>query len=81
MSDQYTDLLITPLFADLLTKLTPFTEDRDSLEQVAAMLSPLQAKLTAACTSSHILGNFLSGKPVRKQSEVFHRSVLSTFIL
>ena len=77
----FEDLLIKYFFADLLTKLTPFTEDRDSLEQVAAMLSPLQGKLTAACTSSQILGNFLSGKPVRKQSEVFHRSVLSTFIL
>ena len=58
---------------ELLTKLTPFKEDKDSLEQVAAMLSPLQGKLTTACSSSVLVSNFLSGKPVRKQSEVFHR--------
>ena len=58
---------------ELLTKLTPFKEDKDSLEQVAAMLSPLQGKLSSACSSSVLVSNFLSGKPVRKQSEVFHR--------
>ena len=26
----------------MLTKLTPYSEDKDSLEQVTAMLSPLQ---------------------------------------
>ena len=56
-----------------MTKLTPFKEDKDSLEQVAAMLSPLQGKLSNACSSSVLVSNFLSGKPVRKQSEVFHR--------
>ena len=60
-------------FTELLTKLTPFKEDKDSLEQVAAMLSPLQGKLSSACSSSVLVSNFLSGKPVRKQSEVFHR--------
>ena len=61
------------LFSELLTKLTPFKEDKDSLEQVSAMLSPLQGKLSSACSSSVLVSNFLSGKPVRKQSEVFHR--------
>merc|ERR1719232_2032914 len=37
------------------------------------MLSPLQGKLSSACSSSVLVSNFLSGKPVRKQSEVFHR--------
>lgn len=52
-------------YIELLTKLTPYTEDKDSLEQVSAMLTPLQNKLSSACSSSQAL--------VRKASDVFHR--------
>jgi len=63
-------------YIDMLTKLTPYSEDKDSLEQVTAMLSPLQGKLKAACDNSQVISsNILLGKqgPGRKQSEVFHK--------
>jgi len=61
-------------YIELLTKLTPYREDRDSLEQVSAMLTPLHNKLTTAATSSIAVGPVgagITGK--RKASDVFHR--------
>merc|ERR1719203_1349156 len=61
-------------YIELLTKLTPYREDRDSLEQVSAMLTPLHNKLTTAATSSMAVGPVgagITGK--RKASDVFHR--------
>ena len=60
-------------YIELLTRLTPCSEDRDSLEQVSAMLTPLHNKLSSARESSQLVSSILGGKPGRKQSEVFHR--------
>jgi son of sevenless-like protein len=63
-------------YIELLTKLTPYKEDQDSLEQVSAMLTPLQNKLTSAATVSQVVGPIgagITGK--RKASDVFHRYV------
>ena len=60
-------------YIELLTRLTPCSEDRDSLEQVSAMLTPLHNKLSSARESTQVVGSILFGKPGRKQSDVFHR--------
>ena len=57
--------------AELLTKLTPCLEDRDSLAQVSAMLTPLQNSLTSA--SSHSLAGTSNTASKRKTSDMFHR--------
>eukprot|EP00092_Neocalanus_flemingeri_P012439 GFUD01013410.1.p1 GENE.GFUD01013410.1~~GFUD01013410.1.p1 ORF type:complete len:1387 (-),score=368.57 GFUD01013410.1:1178-5338(-) len=59
-------------YIELLTKLTPHSEDKDSLEQVSAMLTPLHNKLTTACATSQAVGPAQSGNK-RKASDVFHR--------
>jgi len=58
-------------YIELLTKLTPFKEDKDSLEQVSAMLTPLHNELTSACANSQAAGPSQGSK--RKTSDVFHR--------
>jgi len=61
-------------YIDLLTKLTQNEEERDTLKQVTAMLSPLQNKLHTLCAQSTALGHIASGSMTkRKHSEVFHR--------
>jgi len=60
-------------YIDLLTKLTPYSEDKDSLQQVYAMLTPLKNKLSNADTSSPaLLWSSLPGSK-RKFSDVFQR--------
>ena len=49
-------------------------EERDTLKQVTAMLTPLQNKLSTMCAQSTALGHIGSGSMTkRKHSEVFHR--------
>jgi len=60
-------------YIDLLTKLTPYSEDKDSLQQVYAMLTPLKNKLSNADASSPaLLWSSLPGSK-RKFSDVFQR--------
>jgi len=59
-------------YIELLTKLTPYSEDKDSLEQVSAMLTPLHNKLTTASANSQVVGPAQAGNK-RKASDVFHR--------
>jgi len=60
-------------YIESLTKLTPYSEDKDSLEQVSAMLTPLHNKLVTACAGSQAVCQAQQAGNKRKASDVFQR--------